>query len=55
MFGHVVLLLILRGSKTTSMVCVRSVKLLVFITKKKCVYCAVRTESLNVILVNFIL
>jgi hypothetical protein len=37
------------GSKTTSSVNING---LVFITDMECVYCAVRTEALNVIQVN---
>jgi len=40
-------------SEQTAIISLYSINWLVFITEKECVYCAVRTEYLNVVCVNF--
>jgi hypothetical protein len=42
-------------SEQTAIISLYSINWLVFITETECVYCAVRTESLNVIQVSVIL
>jgi hypothetical protein len=42
-------------SEQTAIIYLYSINRLLFITEKDCVYCAVRTESLNIIQVNLTL
>ena len=41
-------------SEQTAIISLYSIKCLAFITETECVYCAVRTGSLNIIRANFV-
>jgi hypothetical protein len=45
-------LCVLRGSQQTAIICVCGINCSVFVTEAESVYCAVRTESLNINQVN---
>jgi hypothetical protein len=53
--AHTVYLCVLYGSQKRKIISLHSINWPVFITETECVYCAVRTEYLNTIQINFIL